>query len=288
MSNINEEYIVYKMYNIKGELLYIGKTTNFKNRMDQHFSKETIEKQPWKKNVYKIEYFNFKTRVDMDIIELYLIALEKPKYNIASTNTEKSTLNIKIEPINIRYMIRENTNKQINDLKISKTERDKIINNLNIYTGKLNLIGNKDPKTKESSLSRTWYMKANEKQIKKLKDNTYNYFRNICKNKSINCAWTCNTDIMESYAPRSYKKSYVPPHDELKRFNNVYSYAYLVNDFLTDYQRELINDDLITILYLIKVVKYITVDLNHELNLYVPSRRVRDLLCSWLNIDKIK
>ena len=93
---------------------------------------------------------------------------------------------------------------------------------------------------------------------------------------------------MESYAPRSYKKSYVPPHDELKRFNNVYSYAYLVNDFLTDYQRELINDDLITILYLIKVVKYITVDLNHELNLYVPSRRVRDLLCDWLNIDKIK
>ena len=58
--------------------------------------------------------------------------------------------------------------------------------------------------------------------------------------------------------------------------------------FLTDYQRELINDDLITILYLIKVVKYITVDLNHELNLYVPSRRVRDLLCSWLNINKIK
>ena len=288
MSNINEEYIVYKMYNIKGELLYIGKTTNFKSRMDQHFSKEMIEKQPWKKNVYKIEYFNFKTRVDMDIIELYLIALEKPKYNIASTNTEKSTLNIKIEPINIRYMIRENINKQINDLKTSETERDKIINNLNIYTGKLNLIGDKNPKTKESPLSRTWYMKANEEQIKKLKDNTHNYFRHICKNKSANCAWTCNTDIMESYAPRGYKRSYVPPHDELKRFNNVYSYAYLVNDFLTDYQRELINDDLITILYLIKVVKYITIDLNHELNLYVPSRRVRDLLCEWLNIDKIK
>ena len=35
-------------------------------------------------------------------------------------------------------------------------------------------------------------------------------------------------------------------------------------------------------------MEYITIDLNHELNIYVPSRRDRDLLCRWLNLAKIK
>lgn len=40
--------------------------------------------------------------------------------------------------------------------------------------------------------------------------------------------------------------------------------------------------NLFTIYDLIRIVKYITVDLNHKLNLYVPSERVRNLLINWL------
>lgn len=92
----DRRFYIYKMYDENEELLYIGKTTNIRNRIKQHFSKDTIEKQPWKEDVFRVEYFELYTKVDMDIAELYLIATERPKYNESSTDTTfpKSKLNI--------------------------------------------------------------------------------------------------------------------------------------------------------------------------------------------------
>ena len=41
--------------------------------------------------------------------------------------------------------------------------------------------------------------------------------------------------------------------------------------------------ELLTIYDLIRITKYITVDLNHKLNIYIPSERVRTLFVEWLN-----
>ncbi len=84
----NRKFYIYKMYDETNELLYIGKTTNIEQRMNCHFSKDMIERQEWKNEVAYIDYYEFKTKVDMDIMELYYIALERPKYNISSTDTE--------------------------------------------------------------------------------------------------------------------------------------------------------------------------------------------------------
>ena len=56
-----------------------------------------------------------------------------------------------------------------------------------------------------------------------------------------------------------------------------------MNKYPTDLEKE--NQeytDLLSIYDLIRIIKYITVDLNHKLNLYVPSKRVRSLLIKWL------
>ena len=56
-----------------------------------------------------------------------------------------------------------------------------------------------------------------------------------------------------------------------------------MNKYPSDIEKD--NDkysNLLTIYDLIRIVKYITVDLNHNLNLYVPSERVRTLFKEWL------
>lgn len=80
-------YYVYKFYNKKGELIYVGKTINIDSRIIAHISEEN-----WKKTeIYKIECALTNSKTDMDIYEMYYINLLKPKYNIAMVNDDKPT-----------------------------------------------------------------------------------------------------------------------------------------------------------------------------------------------------
>lgn len=57
-----------------------------------------------------------------------------------------------------------------------------------------------------------------------------------------------------------------------------------MNKYPTDLEKE--NEEyakLLTIYDLIRITKYITVDLNHKLNIYIPSERVRTSFIEWLN-----
>jgi len=55
-----KQFIIYFMKNEKNEIIYIGKTTNIKARLSQHFSKIEIELNKWKSdiNYIKLIYFN--------------------------------------------------------------------------------------------------------------------------------------------------------------------------------------------------------------------------------------
>ena len=79
---MSKKYYIYKMFDNDNNLLYIGKTHNLYGRMNAHFSIETIKKQPWKQEVYKTEVIELYNQYDIDIVEIYLIGKEKPKYNI--------------------------------------------------------------------------------------------------------------------------------------------------------------------------------------------------------------
>ena len=129
-----------------------------------------------------------------------------------------------------------------------------------------------------------------EENLKKLRVDTYKFFKNQAKTKSKNNRWTTYEGYENYLKNDGYSKGFIFKDESLEKFNDCKSYAYLRNDFPSDLEKQVkdIDADFYSIHYLAKVVKYITVDLNHELNLYVPSRRVRDLLCEWLNIEKIK
>ena len=88
---------VYLMKNDKGNIIYIGKAKNLKNRVSSYFnrtldSEKTIELV---KNIDDIEYIICKSEIDALILENNLIKKHRPKYNI-NLKDEKTYPYIKI------------------------------------------------------------------------------------------------------------------------------------------------------------------------------------------------
>lgn len=280
----NRKFYIYKMYDETNELLYIGKTTNIEQRMNCHFSRDMIERQEWKNEVAYIDYYEFKTKVDMDIMELYYIALERPKYNISSTDTEKPQIEIICTCKDYERIIKKPLKQKVIEIDINKNIRIKMIENLNIYEGKLNNIGSSENSKWERPLSRTWFITCDEDIIKQLKNCTYYYFKRIVHGKSKYNMYTTFEDYKSQVKGEGYTKGFVNSDCELSKFDNCKNFAYLMNKYPTDLEKE--NKEyaeLLTIYDLIRITKYITVDLNHKLNIYIPSERVRTLFVEWLN-----
>lgn len=283
LENDNRRFYVYKMYDENEELLYIGKTTNIEARINQHFSKDTIEKQSWKEDVVYIDYYEFKTKVDMDIMELYYIALERPKHNELSTDTEKPQISIIYTCKEPKKINRKPIKQKIIEININKETKNQMINNLNIYEGRINDIGKKKNSKIKQPLTRTWFMENDEETLKQLMNNITNYFKNKAKGESKYNCWTTYEEYEKQINGKGYTKGFVNCNCELSKLDNCKNFAYIMNKYPSDIEKN--NDEyanLLTIYDLIRIVKYITVDLDHKLNLYVPSERIRTLFKEWL------
>lgn len=86
-------YCIYKHLNKNGEVIYVGKTNNMKNRQKSH-DKEKF----WFCEVCKIEYAEVLNKTLMDIYELYYINKFSPKYNIVA-NRSDNVLSLNLEDL---------------------------------------------------------------------------------------------------------------------------------------------------------------------------------------------
>ena len=75
---------VYKMLNRTGNVIYIGKAKNLKNRVSQYFiqSNQNNRMQALQKNIYDFSVIVTKTETQALLLENDLIKQYKPKYNI--------------------------------------------------------------------------------------------------------------------------------------------------------------------------------------------------------------
>lgn len=158
---------------------------------------------------------------------------------------------------------------------------------IHIYDGKLNDIGKNT-----YALSKSWYIKADKHEIMdELKRNTENYFRNIIKGKSCSNMWTAFKDYKESLKGKGYTKGYISCN---ARATNLYrdrtNLAYLINVYNNPMiNRFFINkgvkieENKYALSYLIQWLFRSAIRDEKEINLYIPSRRMRELLTTWLN-----
>ena len=178
------------------------------------------------------------------------------------------------------YHFTENNRNQI-----SKYDYRKLIN---IYNDeKLNMIGDSD-----HSLSMSWYKRnANNNLIKQLKKNTINYFNNILKSKSSNNIWTTFKDYKDLIAGKGYTKGFI---SSSMRATNDYqdrtAIAYLVNKFFNPYVKQFflnhhidVDEEGYAVSEMLQFIWRSAVRKGEEINIYIPSKRMRNLLIKWID-----
>ncbi len=85
VKNLPKSPGVYRFFNKSGELIYVGKAKNLKNRVSSYFSKQKYESAKTKMLVSRIERLEFvvvETEQDALFLENNMIKEHKPKYNV--------------------------------------------------------------------------------------------------------------------------------------------------------------------------------------------------------------
>ena len=203
--------------------------------------------------------------------------------------------NIKYDYKSIRLI--DNEFKLVDYIDSTEENREHIKQLINIYEGKLNIIGDD-----KYSLSASWLKNPKNKELlSKLKNNTVNYFKHIVKTKAKDNMWT--TLISETNDDKStakiktllsgggYASGFVACN---ARATNVYKHkisnAYLLNRFLNPLDRGFfedkgirVNEDLWALSELLQWLWRSRIRENEPINVFIPSQRMRNLLIDYLN-----
>lgn len=209
----------------------------------------------------------------------YLFRAQLQKYYFDIHGIEYEYYNVKVE--NDLYMFSQGINND--DTKI----KEAIKRNIFIYEGTLNKIGDE-----HYSLSKSWYSKKTHLH-KQLKNNTLNYFNNIMQSKSHDNMWTTFKDYKSKISGKGYTKGYV---SVTERSTNKYCQkkvlAYAVNRFASPLIESYfhtknikINQDLFALSELVQWIWRSAIRNNEEINLYIPSSRMRRIIKQWLNAE---
>lgn len=206
--------------------------------------------------------------------------------------------NIKYTYKSVRYI--DNEFKLVDYIDYNHEDKERLKQLINIYEGKLNLIGDDD-----YSLSSSWLKNIkNRETLKKLKNNTYNYFRHILNSKAKFNMWTTLiSEVGEKGSARvktllsgeGYTKGFVACNC---RATNDYAHktniAYLLNRFLNPLDKGFfedkdikVNEDLWALSELIQFIWRSAIRNNEPINIYLPSKRMRELLVDYIN-NKLK
>ena len=157
---------------------------------------------------------------------------------------------------------------------------------ISIYSNvKSNKIG-----TSKFALSSGWYDKASEDDIKTLKNNCSNFFKNNCKTPSELNIWTTFKANKARVTGKGYKKGFVALN---VRATNIYQYttsaAYLANIFINPAIKSFlisnnveVDEDGFALSEMLQWIWRARIRRNESIMLFVPSSRMRNLLKQWI------
>ncbi len=164
------------------------------------------------------------------------------------------------------------------------------IEKINIYNGKLN----ENIYQKINGLSVTWYRaKINQENIKQIKRNLYNYFSNILNAKAETIMWTTFKDYRSRLKGKGYSNQFVSyncrsTNDYDDRFNLAYCVNVYLHPGITQFfkQRRInIDEDLYGLSEMIQWIWRSRIRKGENINIYIPSMRMRNLLNAWMKMN---
>lgn len=150
---------------------------------------------------------------------------------------------------------------------------------------KMNRIGDRD-----YSLSKTWYIRNKDnKCTQEIQNALCNYFRRITKTPSKQNLWTTFKDYKDVLSGGGYAKGFLSCN---ARATNAYrsctSLAYVINRYLNTIVKSFflqqgvrVEEDAYALSELVQWIFRSAIRDGKEINLYIPSKRMRELLINW-------
>ena len=163
---------------------------------------------------------------------------------------------------------------------------------IHIYDNeKMNQIGNE-----YYSLSSGWYERnSNSAIMKKLKDNIYNYYRNVVNSKSKFNIWTTFKDYRKQLSGDGYSRGFLflnarAMNDYRDKNVLVYSINLFLNPLIKGFFQDhgvVVDEDGYALSEMLQWIWRSAIRDGGEIWIYIPSRRMRELLQEWIeNISK--
>ncbi len=164
---------------------------------------------------------------------------------------------------------------------------------VHIYQGKLNDVGNNN-----TALSVSWfkYNKSKDEDLTLvLNRNLYNYFRNVMEANNEQFLWTTFKSSRKHLARGGYRTSFIPCNVRAtNEYRNKFILGYCVNRFLSpDYVRYFrrfgieLDQNMYALSEMIQWIWRSAIRDGKPIYIYIPSKRMRDLLVGWLNDENI-
>jgi hypothetical protein len=187
---------------------------------------------------------------------------------------------------NFRSVTKEDGRYAISEHKV-KEDLSVISHLIHIYEGNLNDIGNDEYAFSVSYIKR---LKSNPKLLKRTKDNIYNYFMHIVKSKSAENMWTTYKEAQNSLKGKGYTKGFVPCNSRAtNEYRDKKAMVYIANRFTNPCIKQFFNangveidEDKIALSELVQWIFRSAIRDGKEVYLYIPSKRMRNLLYEWL------
>lgn len=152
----------------------------------------------------------------------------------------------------------------------------------------INNIGND-----RTALSFSWYSKKSPVIIAQLRKNLLNYYKNITKAKSKDFLWTTFKEYKPKLSGNGFRgKSTFCPHsmratnDYIEKSVLAYTVNRFINPFLVSYFKKngiTIDEDIYSTSEMLQWIFRAAVRDDKPVTLYIPSKRMRELLFKWLN-----
>ncbi|MCC2250372.1 hypothetical protein JUJ52_10385 [Virgibacillus sp. AGTR] len=183
------------------------------------------------------------------------------------------------------YSVKHNDEKYVITQYDKESENRKALYNLmNVYEGKLNAIGDRD-----NAFSSTYLKNMSAGVEESIKNNIYNYFRNVVKAKGKEILWTTVKDAKPGLSGKGYARSFLQCN---ARATNEYqdrkALAYVFNRYMNPIERAFfedngvqVNQDLLAVSDLLQWVYRSRIRNEQPVELYLPSSRMRRVLRQW-------
>ncbi len=144
---------------------------------------------------------------------------------------------------------------------------------------------------KINPLSSSWYKRQDEKGLKLIKTNTYNFFNNRSKGGSNLAMWTSFKRDKNKLKGKGYTKGWVPYTTKAtNEYRHKAHLAYLVNVFIMppikhhlEANGAKINEEVYALSEFVQWIFRSRIREGLPITIYVPSERMRTILIDWLN-----